>query len=148
MCKSVFVLDFHCQYNLNKIPVTKWGISDMEVLGFGKAVFNECVTGLTSVLSVALHNGEDEGQLIMYSMPVLWVCCIIAKHKRSLCVRLPPEPSRIPELLLDTVVPLSEEAPDGPTAPHPPDLTEDPVDLHGPAGESLLPSPFLAHDFG
>lgn len=147
MCVKVCLFSTSIVNNLNKIPVTKWGISGMEVLGFGKAFFNECVTGLTSVLSVALHNGEDEGQLIMYSMPVLWVCCIIAKHKRSLCVRLPPEPSHIPELLLDTVVPLSEEAPDGPTAPHPPDLTEEPVDLHGPTGESL-PPPFLAHDFG
>ncbi|CAN9497697.1 unnamed protein product [Ophioblennius macclurei] len=37
------------------------------------------------------------------------------------------EPGHIPELLLDTAVPLSEEAPGGPAAPHPPDLPEDPV---------------------
>ncbi|XP_067117800.1 centriole and centriolar satellite protein ofd1 isoform X4 [Osmerus mordax] len=30
-----------------------------------------------------------------------------------------PEPSHIPELLLDTAIPLSEEAPDGPSAPLP-----------------------------
>ncbi|KAM7380462.1 hypothetical protein PAMP_003755 [Pampus punctatissimus] len=30
-----------------------------------------------------------------------------------------PEPGHIPELLLDTAVPLSEEAPDGPTVPRP-----------------------------
>ncbi|XP_028249178.1 centriole and centriolar satellite protein ofd1 isoform X2 [Parambassis ranga] len=35
------------------------------------------------------------------------------------------EPGHIPELLLDTAVPLSEEAPDGPTASHPRDLPED-----------------------
>ncbi|XP_035532156.1 oral-facial-digital syndrome 1 protein homolog isoform X2 [Morone saxatilis] len=38
------------------------------------------------------------------------------------------EPGHIPELLLDTAVPLSEEAPDGPNVPRPPDLPEDPVD--------------------
>nr|XP_046259165.1 oral-facial-digital syndrome 1 protein homolog isoform X2 [Scatophagus argus] len=43
------------------------------------------------------------------------------------------EPGHIPELLLDTAVPLSEEAPDGPAAPRPPDLPEDPVDLQGQA---------------
>ncbi|XP_022046508.1 centriole and centriolar satellite protein ofd1 isoform X2 [Acanthochromis polyacanthus] len=43
------------------------------------------------------------------------------------------EPGHIPELLLDTAVPLSEEAPDGPAAPHPQDLPEDPVDLQGQA---------------
>ncbi|XP_023150843.2 centriole and centriolar satellite protein ofd1 isoform X2 [Amphiprion ocellaris] len=46
------------------------------------------------------------------------------------------EPGHIPELLLDTAVPLSEEAPDGPAAPHPQDLPEDPVDLQGQAGET------------
>lgn len=102
-----------------------------------RLLFNECVTGLQSVLSVAPHNGEDEGQLIMYSVPVLWPCCIMVEHKRSLCVCLPPEPGHIPELLLDTAVPLSEEAPDGPAVPRPPDLPEDPVDLQGQAGESF-----------
>ncbi|XP_069558786.1 centriole and centriolar satellite protein ofd1 [Brachyistius frenatus] len=43
------------------------------------------------------------------------------------------EPGHIPELLLDTAVPLSEEAPDGPAAPHPQDLPEDPPDLQGQA---------------
>lgn len=111
--------------------------------------FNECVTGLTSVLSVAPHNGEDEGQLIMYSAPVLRACCIIMKHKRSLCACLPPEPGHIPELLLDTAVPLSEEAPVGPTAPRPPDLPEDPVDSQGQTGESPQPPhpEVLAHKF-
>ncbi|XP_008273863.1 centriole and centriolar satellite protein ofd1 [Stegastes partitus] len=46
------------------------------------------------------------------------------------------EPGHIPELLLDTAVPLSEEAPDGPAAPHPQDLPEDPIDLQGQAGET------------
>ena len=114
----------------------------MEVLGFGKAVFNECVTGLTSVFSVALHNGEDEGQLIMYSVPFLWPCCIIVKHKRSLCACLPPEPSHIPELLLDTAVPLAEEAPDRPTAPRLPDLPENPVDFQSQVGESFFGTRF------
>ncbi|XP_041856924.1 oral-facial-digital syndrome 1 protein homolog isoform X2 [Melanotaenia boesemani] len=41
------------------------------------------------------------------------------------------EPGHIPQLLLDTAVPLSEEAPDGPTTPHPQDLPEDPTDLQG-----------------
>ncbi|KAI3356275.1 hypothetical protein L3Q82_017524, partial [Scortum barcoo] len=41
------------------------------------------------------------------------------------------EPGHIPELLLDTAVPLSEEAPDGPTVPRPQDLPEDPIDLQG-----------------
>ncbi|XP_029967016.1 centriole and centriolar satellite protein ofd1 [Salarias fasciatus] len=41
------------------------------------------------------------------------------------------EPGHIPELLLDTAVPLSEEAPGGPAAPHPPDLPEDPLHLQG-----------------
>lgn len=91
------------------------------------------MTGLQSVLSVAPHNGEDEGQLIMYSVPVLWPCCIMVGHKRSLCACLPPEPSHIPELLLDTVVPLSEEAPDGPTVPRPQELPEDPKDLQAQA---------------
>ncbi|XP_027146637.1 centriole and centriolar satellite protein ofd1 isoform X2 [Larimichthys crocea] len=44
-----------------------------------------------------------------------------------------PEPNHIPELLLDTAVPLSAEAPDGPAVPRPPDLPEDPVDLQGQA---------------
>ncbi|XP_075896233.1 centriole and centriolar satellite protein ofd1 isoform X2 [Nelusetta ayraudi] len=39
------------------------------------------------------------------------------------------EPGHIPELLLDTAVPLSEEAPIGPAAPRPPDLPEDPIDM-------------------
>lgn len=100
------------------------------------AVFNEYVTGLQSVLSADLHNGEDEGQLIMYSVLVLWPCRIMVEHKRSLCACLPPEPGYIPELLLDTAVPLSEEAPNGPTASHPRDLPEDPI--QGEAGESLF----------
>ncbi|XP_039673299.1 oral-facial-digital syndrome 1 protein homolog isoform X1 [Perca fluviatilis] len=41
------------------------------------------------------------------------------------------EPGHIPELLLDTAVPLSEEAPDGPAVPRPQDLPEDPIDLQG-----------------
>lgn len=115
----------------------------MDILDFGTAVFvNECVTGLQSVLSVALHNGEDEGQLIMYSVLVLWPCCIMVQHKRSLCARLPPEPSHIPELLLDTAVPLTEEAPDGPAVPRPQeDLPEDPTASQGQAGESVVPPP-------
>ncbi len=100
--------------------------------------FNECVTGLQSVLSVAPHNGEDEGQLIMHSVPVLWPCCIIVEHKRFLCACLPPEPGHIPELLLDTAVPLSEEASDSPAGPRPPDLPEDPVDSQGQGGELLV----------
>uniref|UniRef100_A0A3P9MYK0 OFD1 centriole and centriolar satellite protein n=1 Tax=Poecilia reticulata TaxID=8081 RepID=A0A3P9MYK0_POERE len=40
------------------------------------------------------------------------------------------EPGHIPELLLDTAVPLSEEAPEGPATPQPQDLPEDPADLH------------------
>ncbi|XP_029385879.1 centriole and centriolar satellite protein ofd1 isoform X2 [Echeneis naucrates] len=43
------------------------------------------------------------------------------------------EPGHIPELLLDTAVPLTEEAPDGPAVPHPQDLPEDPIDLQGQA---------------
>lgn len=124
-------------------PVWRFGILE-------GPLFNECVTGLTSVLSVAPHNGEDEGQLIMYSVPVLWACCIMVKHKRSLCARLPPEPSHIPELLLDTAVPLSEEAPVSPTAPRPPDLPEDPIDMSDQAGESSAPTAaplFLARNF-
>ncbi|XP_054887571.1 centriole and centriolar satellite protein ofd1 [Poeciliopsis prolifica] len=40
------------------------------------------------------------------------------------------EPGHIPELLLDTAVPLSEEAPKGPATPQPQDLPEDPADSH------------------
>lgn len=109
--------------------------------GFCNARFvNECVTGLQSVLSVAPHNGEDEGHLIMYSVLVLWPCCIMVQHKRSLCACLPPEPGHIPELLLDTAVPLTVEAPDGPAVPRPQDLPEDPTDLQGQAGECLVPA--------
>ncbi|XP_074515244.1 centriole and centriolar satellite protein ofd1 isoform X1 [Sebastes fasciatus] len=43
------------------------------------------------------------------------------------------EPGHIPELLLDTAVPLSEEAPDGPAVPRPQDLPEDPIDSQGQA---------------
>ncbi|XP_053295688.1 centriole and centriolar satellite protein ofd1 [Pleuronectes platessa] len=43
------------------------------------------------------------------------------------------EPGHIPELLLDTAVPLTEEAPDGPAVPRPQDLPEDPMDSQGPA---------------
>ncbi|XP_034430469.1 oral-facial-digital syndrome 1 protein homolog isoform X2 [Hippoglossus hippoglossus] len=43
------------------------------------------------------------------------------------------EPGHIPELLLDTAVPLTEEAPDGPAVPRPRDLPEDPMDSQGPA---------------
>ncbi|XP_023271636.1 oral-facial-digital syndrome 1 protein isoform X2 [Seriola lalandi dorsalis] len=43
------------------------------------------------------------------------------------------EPGHIPELLLDTAVPLTEEAPDGPAVPRPRDLPEDPIDLQGQA---------------
>lgn len=68
----------------------------------------------------------------------------MARHKRSLCARLPPERGHIPELLLDTAVPPSEEAPVGPAAPrhHPPDLPEHPVDMSTQPGE--LPQPALA----
>ncbi|TWW80892.1 Oral-facial-digital syndrome 1 protein -like protein [Takifugu flavidus] len=44
---------------------------------------------------------------------------------------LSSEPSYIPELLLDTAVSLSEEAPVRPTVPHSPDPPEDPLDLEG-----------------
>lgn len=104
----------------------------------GKAVFNEAVSGLTSVLSMAADNSVDEGQLIMYSVLVLQARCIMVKHKRSLCLCLSPEPSHIPELLLDTAVSLSEEAPVRPTVPHSPDPPEDPLDLEGRAGEPLV----------
>ncbi|XP_027879821.1 centriole and centriolar satellite protein ofd1 isoform X3 [Xiphophorus couchianus] len=40
------------------------------------------------------------------------------------------EPGHIPELLLDTAVPFSEEAPEGPATPQPQDLPEDPADSH------------------
>ncbi|XP_062312692.1 centriole and centriolar satellite protein ofd1 isoform X3 [Osmerus eperlanus] len=40
-----------------------------------------------------------------------------------------PEPSHIPELLLDTAIPLSEEAPDGPSAPLP-QAPRDPPETH------------------
>ncbi|KAK5861078.1 hypothetical protein PBY51_022498 [Eleginops maclovinus] len=43
------------------------------------------------------------------------------------------EPGHIPELLLDTAIPLSEEAPDGPAGPRPQDLPEDPIDMQGQA---------------
>ncbi|XP_049903990.1 centriole and centriolar satellite protein ofd1 isoform X2 [Epinephelus moara] len=43
------------------------------------------------------------------------------------------EPGHIPELLLDTAIPLSEEAPDGPAVSRPQDLPEDPIDLRGQA---------------
>ncbi|XP_071331455.1 centriole and centriolar satellite protein ofd1 isoform X2 [Trachinotus anak] len=43
------------------------------------------------------------------------------------------EPGHIPELLLDTAVPLTEEAPGGPAVPRPQDLPEDPIDLQGQA---------------
>ncbi|XP_026150712.1 centriole and centriolar satellite protein ofd1 isoform X3 [Mastacembelus armatus] len=41
------------------------------------------------------------------------------------------EPGHIPELLLDTAVPLSEEAPNSPAVPHPQDLPETMVYLQG-----------------
>ncbi|XP_056282586.1 centriole and centriolar satellite protein ofd1 isoform X2 [Pseudoliparis swirei] len=41
------------------------------------------------------------------------------------------EPGHIPELLLDTAIPLCEEAPDSPAVPRPQDLPEDPMDLQG-----------------
>ncbi|KAK2839866.1 hypothetical protein Q5P01_013606 [Channa striata] len=41
------------------------------------------------------------------------------------------EPGHIPELLLDTAIPLSEEAPERPAALRPQDLPEDPIDLQG-----------------
>ncbi|XP_040913221.1 oral-facial-digital syndrome 1 protein homolog isoform X2 [Toxotes jaculatrix] len=44
-----------------------------------------------------------------------------------------PEPGHIPELLLDTAVPLTEEAPDGPAVTRPQDLPEDLTDLQGQA---------------
>ncbi|XP_017278185.1 oral-facial-digital syndrome 1 protein homolog [Kryptolebias marmoratus] len=43
------------------------------------------------------------------------------------------EPGHIPELLLDTAVPLSEEAPEATPSPRPRDLPEDPVDLRNQA---------------
>uniref|UniRef100_UPI0037E94FEE centriole and centriolar satellite protein ofd1 n=1 Tax=Semicossyphus pulcher TaxID=241346 RepID=UPI0037E94FEE len=43
------------------------------------------------------------------------------------------EPGHIPELLPDTAVPHSEEAPDGPAVPRPQDLPEDLNDLQGQA---------------
>ncbi|KAI4806034.1 hypothetical protein KUCAC02_010625 [Chaenocephalus aceratus] len=43
------------------------------------------------------------------------------------------EPGHIPELLLDTAVPLSEEAPDSPAGPRPQDLPEHPIDMQGQA---------------
>ncbi|XP_058469178.1 centriole and centriolar satellite protein ofd1 isoform X2 [Solea solea] len=46
------------------------------------------------------------------------------------------EPGHIPELLLDTAIPLTEEAPDGPTVPHSQDLPEDPTDLQDQADVS------------
>ncbi|KAM6934177.1 centriole and centriolar satellite protein ofd1 [Xenentodon cancila] len=48
------------------------------------------------------------------------------------------EPGHIPELLLDTAVPLSEEAPDRPAAPHSQDLPENPKDFQGLTGESMV----------
>ncbi|KAF7215736.1 transcript variant X2 [Nothobranchius furzeri] len=47
------------------------------------------------------------------------------------------EPGHIPKLLLDTAVPLPEEAPDGPSSPHPQDLPGDPADAHGQAGDAF-----------
>lgn len=87
------------------------------------------------------HNGEDEGQLIMYSVLVLWPRYIMVQHKRSLCVCLPSEQSHIPELLLDTAVPLSEEAPEGPAVPclqSPQDLHEDPTVAKSHKGELFV----------
>ncbi|KAM6954774.1 centriole and centriolar satellite protein ofd1 [Lycodopsis pacificus] len=43
------------------------------------------------------------------------------------------ETGHIPELLLDTAIPLCEEAPDSPAVPRPQDLPEDPMDLQGQA---------------
>lgn len=65
------------------------------------------------------------------------------KHKRSLCLCVSPEPSYIPELLLDTAVSLSEEAPVRPTVPHSPDPPEDPLDLEGQTGEPLVAMLFM-----
>ncbi|CAK6953986.1 centriole and centriolar satellite protein ofd1 [Scomber scombrus] len=51
-------------------------------------------------------------------------------------IGIEPEPGHIPELLLDTAVPLSEEAPDGPTVPRPQtpqDLPEALIDAQGQA---------------
>ncbi|KAM9341990.1 centriole and centriolar satellite protein ofd1 isoform 2-T2 [Pholidichthys leucotaenia] len=56
-------------------------------------------------------------------------------HPEEICLddltEILAEPSHIPELLLDTAVPLSKEASEGPDAPHPQDLPED---LHGNVG--------------
>lgn len=74
----------------------------------------------------------------------------MVEHKRSLCACLPPEPGHIPELLLDTAVPLSEEAPDGPTVPRPQapqDLPEALIDPKGQAGESLVFPPLTPPPF-
>lgn len=98
------------------------------------------MTGLQHVPSVAVHNSEDEGQLIMYSVLLLWLGCIMVEHKGLLCVRLPSEPGHIPELLLDTAVPLSEEAPDATPSPLTRDLPEDPINLHDQEGESFVPT--------
>ncbi|XP_062420914.1 centriole and centriolar satellite protein ofd1 isoform X3 [Pungitius pungitius] len=43
------------------------------------------------------------------------------------------EPGHIPELLLDTAIPLCVEAPGSPTVPRPQDLPEDPMELQGQA---------------
>lgn len=88
-------------------------------------------------------NSVDEGQLIMYSVLVLEARCIIVQHKRSLCLCVSPEPSYIPELLLDTAVSLSEEAPVRPTVPHSPDPPEDLLDLEGQTGEPLVAMLFM-----
>lgn len=68
----------------------------------------------------------------------------MVKHKRSLCLCLSPEPSHIPELLLDTAVSLSKEAPVRPTVPHSPDPPEDPLDLEGQTGEILVPRQIIS----
>lgn len=52
-----------------------------------------------------------------------------------------PEPSHIPELLLDTAVPLTAGAPDGPDVPRPQDLPEDLAVSENQAGEWLAPCP-------
>lgn len=84
----------------------------------------------------------------MAKMKDSWLC-ILCRFSGSVVLwwsikdlfvlRLPPEPGHIPELLLDTAVPLSEEAPEGPATPQPQDLPEDPADSHSQPGESTRP---------
>lgn len=81
----------------------------------------------------------------MYSALVLPCSVALWWSIKDLFVQcLPPEPGHIPELLLDTAVPLSEAAPEGPTTPQPQDLPEDPTNLHSQPGEPTRPVMTLA----